>query len=315
VTHSETSTRLPIVEAENTAAWFAANSQSLASTVDEHGAVLLRGLDVTTPAEVAVVADALGIKRMTERESFAPRSTYAEAVYSSSGWPPDEPMCMHHELSYADEVPSRILFGCLVAPKTGGDTEIADAAKVLDALPRDLVDRFAAEGWLLTRMYHEIGVSWQEAFGTDDPSAVDAYCAGAQVRREWLPDGRLLTRQRRAAVVRRPGRDTSLWFNQIAFLNEWTMDPVIREFLVDSYGPDGLPFNTAHGDGTPVTAETVEAINAAYDQVAVGEPWRDGDVLLVDNIRTAHSRAPYEGDREIVVILGDPVRPAGHVLP
>jgi hypothetical protein len=29
----------------------------------------------------------------------------------------------------------------------------------------------------------------------------------------------------------------------------------------------------------------------------------------------AHSRAPYEGDREVVVILADPVRPAGHVLP
>ncbi|EWM10355.1 SyrP protein [Kutzneria sp. 744] len=211
-------------------------------------------------------------------------------------------------------MPSRIVFGCLTAPTTGGHTELADAAKVLDKLPGDLVDRFA-DGWLLTRMFHEVGVSWQEAFDADSPSEVDTYCAGAHVWREWQPDGRLLTRQRRAAVVRHPRRDIPLWFNQIAFLNEWTMDPVIREFLVDSYGPDGLPFNTAHGDGTPITAETVETINAAYAEVAVSEPWRDGDVLLVDNVRTAHSRTPYEGDREIVVILGDPVRLAGHVLP
>jgi hypothetical protein len=222
---------------------------------------------------------------------------------------------MHHELSYAEEVPGRILFGCLTAPKAGGGTELADAAEVLEVLPADLVERFAAEGWLLTRMYHEVGVSWQDAFGTDDPSEVDNYCAGAHVWREWQADGRLLTRQRRAAVIPHPRRDVPVWFNQIAFLNEWTMDPVIREFLVDSYGPEGLPFNTAHGDGTPVTAEAVEAINAAYAKVTVVEPWQDGDVLLVDNIRMAHSRAPYEGDREVVVILGDPVRPAGHVLP
>jgi hypothetical protein len=38
------------------------------------------------------------------------------------------------------------------------------------------------------------------------------------------------------------------------------------------------------------------------------EPWQNGDLLLVDNVRTAHSREPYEGDREVVVGLGDPVR-------
>ena len=308
-------THLPIVAAENTSDWFAANAGAIESAIHDHGAVLLRGLGVGTADEVAAVADALGVKRMTEREGFAPRGTYSEAVYSSSGWPQDEPMCMHHELSYADEVPSRIVFGCLTAPKTGGGTELADAAEMLEMLPADLVERFATEGWLLIRTYHEVGVSWQDAFGTDDPSEVDKYCAGAHVWREWQADGRLLTRQRRAAVVPHPRRDVPVWFNQIAFLNEWTMDPVIREFLVDSYGPQGLPFNTAHGDGTPVTAEAVEAINAAYAKVTVVEPWQDGDVLLVDNIRMAHSRAPYTGDREVVVILGDPVRPAGHVLP
>jgi hypothetical protein len=47
----------------------------------------------------------------------------------------------------------------------------------------------------------------------------------------------------------------------------------------------------------------------------VGEPWQIGDVLVVDNLRMAHSREPYEGAREIVALLGDPVRLSGHVLP
>ncbi|UYM26349.1 hypothetical protein NQP46_31235 [Streptomyces albus] len=35
----------------------------------------------------------------------------------------------------------------------------------------------------------------------------------------------------------------------------------------------------------------------------------------MDNIRAAHARERYEGRREIAVVLGDPVRLPGHVLP
>ncbi|MEV4920687.1 TauD/TfdA family dioxygenase, partial [Streptomyces tirandamycinicus] len=38
------------------------------------------------------------------------------------------------------------------------------------------------------------------------------------------------------------------------------------------------------------------------------EPWQPGDLMLVDNIRTAHSREPYEGPREILVGMADPQR-------
>jgi alpha-ketoglutarate-dependent taurine dioxygenase len=27
------------------------------------------------------------------------------------------------------------------------------------------------------------------------------------------------------------------------------------------------------------------------------EPWQAGDLMLVDNVRTAHSREPYQGPR------------------
>ena len=38
------------------------------------------------------------------------------------------------------------------------------------------------------------------------------------------------------------------------------------------------------------------------------EPWQAGDLMLVDNIRTAHSGEPYEGPREILVGMAEPVR-------
>jgi Taurine catabolism dioxygenase TauD, TfdA family len=40
----------------------------------------------------------------------------------------------------------------------------------------------------------------------------------------------------------------------------------------------------------------------------VREPWQAGDLLLVDNIGTAHSREPFKGPREVVVGMADPRR-------
>ncbi|MFJ2559312.1 MULTISPECIES: amino acid adenylation domain-containing protein [unclassified Streptomyces] len=285
------------------------------AAVAESGAVLLRGLGVRTAADVAAVAEGLGITAMTEREGFAPRTAHSPGLYSSSHWPSDEPMCMHHELSYAATVPATLVFGCLTAPGRGGRTNVADSQQVLKALPPALVAPFERHGWLLTRMYHEVGLAWPEAFGTDDRAEVDAYCAAAGIGHEWLPGDRLRTRQRRAAVVRHPTTGVPGWFNQIAFLNGRTMDPAVREYLTDVYGPHGLPFDTAVGDGTAVDGDTVEAVNAVYDRFTVGEPWRRGDVLVVDNLRMAHSREPFEGEREIVVVMGDAVRIPGHVRP
>jgi Taurine catabolism dioxygenase TauD, TfdA family len=303
---------LPVVEVAGqgtgeAAEWLSGRRAHLDALVADSGMVLLRGLPVTSAADVAAVATAVGIEPMVEREGFAPRSTYAEAVYSATMWPSDEPMCMHHELSYASEVPGRIVFGCLKAARTGR-TRVADGHAVLKALPPDLVDRFAANGWLLTRAYHDAGIPWSTAFGTEDQAQVAAYCAAAGIDHEWLPDGQLRTRQHRAAVVRHPGTGVPVWFNQAAFLNERTLDPVIRDYLVSVYGQDGLPFNTACGDGTPISAETVSTINEVYLDASVDVPWQDGDVVILDNFRLAHGREPYEGEREIVVILGDPVR-------
>ncbi|WSQ12842.1 amino acid adenylation domain-containing protein [Streptomyces sp. NBC_01231] len=297
------------------AARAAGHRAAVRAALAECGAVLLRGTGVRTAADVAAVAEALGITAMTEREGFAPRTAHAPGLYSASHWPSDEPMCMHHELSYAATVPATLVLGCLTAPDRGGRTRLADSQRVLDALPPALVAPFERHGWLLTRTYHEVGVAWQTAFGTDDRAAVDAYCAAAGIDHEWLPGNRLRTRQRRAAVVRHPTTGVPGWFNQIAFLNGLTMDPAVREYLTDVYGPQGLPFDTTTGDGTAVDAGTVEAINAAYDRVTLGEPWHTGDVLVVDNIRMAHGREPFEGEREIVVVLGDPVRNPGHTQP
>ena len=288
--------------------WVCEHREALRAAVAEHGAVLVRGLGLRDATEVGAVFGRLATNLMAEREAFAARRVYSDGVYSSSAWPSNQPMCMHHELSYALEFPNLMLFACLQAPEAGGATGVADSSRVLDALPPALVERFEREGWLLVRNYNdEIGASIADAFGTADRGAVEAYCRANAIAFEWQPDGGLRTRQRRRAVVQHAITGRRCWFNQVAFLNEWTIEPEVREFLVDIYGADGLPFTTRFGGGEPIGADVVQLLTAVYEQHTAREPWQAGDLMLVDNIRTAHSREPYTGAREVLVALADAV--------
>ena len=302
----------PILRAEasgDAPGWAAEHRDALRAVVAEHGAVLVRGLGLGSPAEISEVFRRLTTTLMSEKEAFAPRRVYTDGVYSSATWPANQQMCMHHELSYRLEVPSLMLFACLRAPDRGGATAVSDSPTVLDALPKDLAERFERDGWLLARSYNdEIGATLAEAFGTEDRGAIESYCRANAIEFAWQPDGGLRTRQRRDAVVRHPMTGRRCFFNQIAFLNEWTIAAEIREYLVDVYGAEGLPFNTSFGTGEPLTEEIVELINAVYEAQTVREPWQSGDLMLVDNIRTAHSREAYDGPREILVGMAEPVR-------
>ncbi|MFF7216138.1 TauD/TfdA family dioxygenase [Streptomyces sp. NPDC008238] len=296
--------------ADDAVRWAAENRAALRAVVAEHGSVLIRGPGLRDAAEtVAVFHQLAGTGPMTEREAFASRQTYAEGVYSSSKWPPSQPMCMHHELSYRLEFPGLMLFACLSAPVEGGATGVADSTAVLDALPGDLVERLEREGWMLVRNYNEeIGTSIAEAFGTEDRDVIEGYCHANAIESEWRSDGGLRTWQRRSAVVRHPVTGQRCWFNQIAFLNEWTLDPEVHEFLVDTYGAEGLPFTTRFGGGDPIGEDVVQLLNETYKANTMRELWQAGDLMLVDNVRSAHSREPFTGPREVLVGMVDPVR-------
>jgi alpha-ketoglutarate-dependent taurine dioxygenase len=290
------------------ARWVAEHRDALRAAVVQHGSLLVRGLGLRDAAATAEVFHELGAL-MTEREAFAPRRTYSAGVYSATKWPPNQHMCMHHEFSYGLEFPGLMLFSCLVASTGGGETPVADSPTVLHALPTELIERFERVGWLLIRNYNnEIGASVAEAFGTDDRRAVESYCRANAIRFEWQSNGALRTWQHRSAIVRHPLTGQRCWFNQIGFLNEWSMEPEVREYLVDVCGEDGLPFNTRFGNGDVISADVVRVIDEVYEAHTARERWQAGDLMLVDNVRTAHGREAFAGAREVLVAMADPVR-------
>src|SRR5262249_37406440 len=91
---------LRVDAAGDAAHWSAEHRDALRAVLAEEGSLMVRGLGLSDAAGCEAAFRELGTL-MTEREAFAERRVYAQGVYSESKWPPTQPMCAHHELSYA----------------------------------------------------------------------------------------------------------------------------------------------------------------------------------------------------------------------
>jgi hypothetical protein len=94
-----------------------------------------------------------------------------------------------------------------------------------------------------------------------------------------------------------------IWFNQAHLFHVSSLDSEIRDLLLSGGEP---PRNAFYGDGTPIDDSDLDAIRAAYEKETVVFRWQKRDVLLLDNMLTAHGRKPYRGARQIVVGMGRP---------
>jgi len=288
--------------------WLAGHAAEVREALDRHGALFLRGLGIGGPEDFAEVRDVLLPQRAAYREKATPRSDFGNDVFSSTDLPPAQRIRQHNENSYTLTFPGMLLFGCLVAPESGGATPVADCREVLRALPAELVEKFRASGWKLIRNYGEhLSLDWRTAFGTSSREDVERYCAENLISCHWGPGDALRTEQVRSALITHPGTGEEVWFNHAAFWNEWSLDPDVREVLTDEFGAGGLPFVTTFGDGEPISEHDAATLNAAYDKALTRETWQPGDLLVVDNVLSTHGRESFHGARKIVVAMGQPV--------
>ena len=109
------------------------------------------------------------------------------------------------------------------------------------------------------------------------------------------------TRQVCQAVATHPHTGEAVWFNQAHLFHVSSLEAEIRESLLASDEP---PRNAYYGDGSPIEDVVLDEVRAAYAKEAVVFPWQRGDILVVDNMLTAHGRRPYRGARKIVVAMG-----------
>jgi alpha-ketoglutarate-dependent taurine dioxygenase len=122
---------------------------------------------------------------------------------------------------------------------------------------------------------------------------------------EWGADDRLTTRHLCQGIAVHPHTGDPLWFNQAHLFHPSSLDDTSRELLLQHFGEHGLPRNAYYGDGAPIEPEALEEIRQAYEQEKIMFPWQVGDLLLLDNMRAAHGRQPFEGTRQVLAGMAE----------
>jgi alpha-ketoglutarate-dependent taurine dioxygenase len=290
------------------AGWISRNYAVVDNLALTAGAVLMRGFDVHGPADFRAVMDAISPDVLTYGERSSPRSEVSSGVYTSTDYPKDEHILLHNEQSYTAHWPLRIVFTCAEAASSGGRTPLADSRKILGRLSPATVKKFEERGILYVRNYLPgVGLSWQVAFQTERKEDVESYCAASDITAEWVDGTHLRTSQVRPAIRCHPTTGERSWFNHGLFFHVSSLPQEVSEGLLMLLPEADLPSNTYYGDGSAIETDTLAEIRAAYDAETVGFDWEPGDVLLVENMITAHGREPFEGQRRVLVSMSDPI--------
>ncbi|MEA5452798.1 TauD/TfdA family dioxygenase [Leptolyngbya sp. CCNP1308] len=291
----------------NLADWAATQTDWIEGRLRYHGGILFRSFagDGTTGLEQFL--QALGGDLLDYAYRSTPRTQVSGRVYTSTEYPASQTIPLHNEMAYSRQWPLKIAFLCEQPGAWGGTTPIADSRQVYQALPEELRSRWQQRQVLYVRNYGGgLDLPWQTVFQTEDRSAVEAFCQANGMTWEWGRGDRLRTRQVCQAVARHPHTGDWVWFNQAHLFHISSLDGAVRAGLLADVAEADLPRNAYHGDGTPLDEADLATIRAAYQAATVEFLWQQGDVLLLDNMLTAHGRTPYGGPRKILVGMAQP---------
>jgi alpha-ketoglutarate-dependent taurine dioxygenase len=276
----------------------------LEALLDEEKAIVFRGFQIAKD-QLAPIMNRLLPERLAYVHGNSPRTKVGDNVYTSTEYPAAFTISMHNELSYSYRWPSRLMFCCLEAAETGGATPVVDGSRWLDSLNDGIRERFD-DGIRYTQNLHDgvgFGKSWQDTFETDDRDLVDSFLADPHTAAEWQLDGSLRITQRRPATIRHPRTGTEVWFNQADQWHPATLGDEVAAELAELLPPEELPQSVAFADGGPIPLEDVRQIRDCGLAAAVDVTWREGDVLLIDNVLVGHGRRPFTGSRRVLVAM------------
>ncbi len=297
----------PALEGVQLVQWAETHRDAVDRILRERGALLFRGFGPVSMEEFEEVVRRTSGELLTYTYRSTPRREVSGRIYTSTEYPAHQWIPMHNEMSYTRRWPMRIGFLCAQPSEQGGETPVADSRRVYQRLNPTLRQRFETLGVMYVRNYGGgLDVSWQEVFQTSDREEVESFCRDNGIELEWHDGDRLRTRQVCQATLRHPETGEAVWFNQAHLFHVSSLELSVREALLSQLDPADLPRNTYYGDGSAIPDEVLEQIREAFSREMVLFPWQRGDVLLLDNVLTAHGRAPFGGARRILVAMARP---------
>ena len=297
----------PAVHGVSLISWTRNNRDFIETNLRKHGGILFRKFVLQSSDEFEQFIAAVSGEVLEYRERSSPRLHVSGNIYTSTEHPPDQNIFLHNENSYQATFPLKIFFRCVTPAAEGGETPIADCRRIFQRIDPQVRERFAEKQWMYVRNFNNgFGLPWQTVFQTEDKGEVESYCGSKGILVEWKDGNRLRIRAVRPAITRHPLTGEPVWFNHATFFHVTTLEASLRDALLAEFGEDDLPTNTYYGDGSPIEPDVLEHLREIYREETVSFRWQEHDILMLDNMMSAHGRNPYVGPRRVLVGMSEP---------
>lgn len=305
-------------------AWAGENLETIEALLVKHGGLVFRGFEVRGADDFSRFVKLFEAFKTGYVGGANVRRALADEVYEASQYAAPLKLPLHQEMAYARQYPGRVVFFCRKPAERGGETIICDMRRVTRDLPEPLREKLAARGISNVRNFtapradggeeraseHPDQKSWKTGFFTDKRDEVEAICLERGMKPVWQEDGSLTATVDFDAFTPHPVTGEPIYRSNI-HLDLYTdralaeLPKEVREPIQEMFASQVIKSGVYLGDGTALSEDELDAFNAVVDKHEVSWTWQPGDIMLLDNLLTAHGRNPYEGTRDIQVGLLD----------
>ncbi len=235
-----------------------------------------------------------------------PRARVSDKTFTSTEYSSKQEILLHSEMAYHDNYPRLLCFHALRCASSGGQTTVSN----LDALSSDIsdiVDDIDGRGIKYVRVFRDgIDVPIMQAFQANSMDDISQEVALRNANIEYNLDGSIAITFERSGVVTDECTNGLLWFNQLQLFHPAGLPSEARKSMTALFAANGLPRQAYYGDGSVISDSVVLRIIRAFNRRRECLQWKEGDVLLLDNLRFAHGRLPYAGERKLYVTMAMP---------
>lgn len=305
---------------------------------DTYGAILFRGFEVETAAQFQIILELLKVELASYYHfGSAQRVRINDKVFTSSEAPSAMIITPHNELNMIPVRPSVIAFFCQIQPMLYGETPIINTEKIFNELSLELQQKFANSPQKYVRFVpnHFLGI----VFDKLSREEITKILQDGKFNFHWKADGSLYFECSYIPLFSHPttGRlcfclstcdslVTREWYRSISqryplgkrLYYKWlpsklykvleerrTAAATIVEKLQQQSSTLNMYLVNQEGRCTKMKETEAKELGQAEWKNAVVFQWKQGDILVIDNLQVAHSRLNTQQPRKILTAFGN----------
>lgn len=307
--------------------WFQQNKDTILNKLLKHGVVYLRNGLIPKEQLVELVESLLPKDALADSYSggTTARPRVDRNLFLTTEIPAENAILQHYEMSYMVNAPKKIFFYSNLPAEHAGATPVAFSRRIKKELNPALWEEFKKRGICYVRNYYadarnswKVLLTWQRAFEVNSKAELEDAAKKQGFQFEWTQNGGLRTVNKMPGIITHPVTQEEFLYNHAWVLHTYSENGVLNPFrraVLDSLDPDekekilslpmmDQPYLVTWGDTNEVIpTNIIEEVYEVYNKNKISLNWRQGDLMIVDNILASHGRDPFKGKRETFALL------------